>query len=102
MNTPENREQLAELTFEVFGFKGMFIAAQALLAIISKAWSDKNAVNYTGICLDIGDGVSHAIPVYDSYTIHNAIKSVPIAGRVLTSFITDIIAKREKLPTSNL
>jgi len=49
MNTPENREQLAELTFEVFGFKGMFIAAQALLAIISKAWSDKNAVNYTGI-----------------------------------------------------
>lgn len=102
MNTPENREQLAELMFEVFGFKGMFIATQALLAIISKAWDDVNKLSYTGICLDIGDGVSHAIPVYECYTIDNAIKSVPIAGRVLTTFISDIIMKREKLPNTNM
>ena len=32
MNTPENREQMAEIMFETFNVKGLFIGVQATLA----------------------------------------------------------------------
>ena len=33
MNTPENREQMAEIMFETFNVKGLFIGVQATLAL---------------------------------------------------------------------
>lgn len=33
MNTPENREQIAEIMFETFNVKGLFIGVQAALAL---------------------------------------------------------------------
>ena len=33
MNTPENREQIAEIMFETFNVKGLFIGVQATLAL---------------------------------------------------------------------
>lgn len=35
MNSPENREQMAEIMFETFGVKGLFIGVQAVLALYS-------------------------------------------------------------------
>ena len=35
MNSPENREQMAEIMFETFGVKGLFIGVQATLALYS-------------------------------------------------------------------
>ena len=35
MNSPENREQMAEIMFETFGVKGLFIGEQAALALYS-------------------------------------------------------------------
>jgi len=36
MNSPENREQMAEIMFETFGVKGLFIGEQAALALYSQ------------------------------------------------------------------
>ena len=33
MNTPENREQMAEIMYETFNVKGLFIGVQATLAL---------------------------------------------------------------------
>jgi actin-related protein 3 len=33
LNTPENREQMAEIMFETFNVKGLFIGVQATLAL---------------------------------------------------------------------
>jgi len=33
MNSPENREQMAEIMFETFNVKGLFIGVQATLAL---------------------------------------------------------------------
>ena len=36
MNTPENREQMAEIMFETFNVKGLFIGVQATLALYAQ------------------------------------------------------------------
>jgi actin-related protein 3 len=64
LNTPENREYLAEIMFETFNVPGLYIAVQALLSICS-TWGNKKQVNkdLTGTVIDAGDGVTHIIPV---------------------------------------
>ena len=40
MNTPENRELTAEIMFETFNVKGLYIAVQAVLALAA-SWTSK-------------------------------------------------------------
>ena len=35
MNPPENREQIAEIMFETFGVKGLYIGVQAVMSLYS-------------------------------------------------------------------
>ena len=37
MNPPENRERMAEIMFETFNVKGLYIGVQAVLAMYSDA-----------------------------------------------------------------
>lgn len=45
----------------------------------------------TGCVIDIGDGCTHIIPVSDGYVIASAIKSIPIAGRDVTTFVQQLL-----------
>lgn len=45
----------------------------------------------TGLVIDSGDGCTHAIPVADGYVIGSNIKSIPLAGRDVTSFIQQLL-----------
>jgi actin-related protein 3 len=47
-----------------------------------------------GTVIDSGDGVTHIIPVVDSYVIGAAIKSIPIAGRDVTAFVQQLLRER--------
>ena len=59
MNTPENRELTAEIMFETFNVKGLYIAVQAVLALAA-SWTSKQVVErtLTGTVVDAGDGAS--------------------------------------------
>ena len=95
MNAPENREMTAEIMFESFNVKGLYIAVQAVLALAASWTSNKvSEQTLTGTVVDSGDGVTHVIPVAEGYVIGSSIKSIPIAGRDITSFVQQLLRER--------
>ncbi|PIK57806.1 putative actin-related protein 3 [Apostichopus japonicus] len=96
LNTPENREYLAEIMFESFNVPGLYIAVQAVLALAA-SWTSRQQGErtLTGTVIDSGDGVTHVIPVAEGYVIGSCIKHIPIAGRDITYFIQQLLRERE-------
>lgn len=95
LNTPENREYMAEIMFETFNVPGLYIAVQAVLALAA-SWNSKQGKRVmTGMVIDSGDGVTHCIPVADGYVVGSCIKHIPIAGRNITYFIQSLLRERE-------
>lgn len=106
MNTPENREKMAEIMFETFGVPGLFIGVQAVLALYAGVYASTGenkeikGNQLTGTVVDSGDGVTHVIPIVHGYPISNNIKHIPIAGRDITNFVRQALKdRREKIPT---
>lgn len=95
LNPPENREQTAEIFFESFNIKGLYIAVQAVLALAA-SWSSNRVTDrtLTGTVIDSGDGVTHVIPCAEGYVIGSAIKHIPIAGRDISQFVLNLMRER--------
>ena len=92
MNTPENREQMAEIMFETFNVKGLFIGVQATLALYAqisdlKSEGAMSKSDLTGTVIDSGDGVTNVFPVSDGFVIGSCVRHIPLAGKDITRFI---------------
>ena len=107
MNPPENREQIAEIMFETFGVKGLFIGIQATLALFSQVCGPNSSASLTsmqpsdltGIVVDSGDGVTHVFPVADGFVIGSCVQHIPLAGRDITKFIRQqLLDRKERFP----
>ena len=89
LNTPENREQMAEIMFETFNVTGLVRGVQATLALYASicgptASTDGVAMqkgDLTGTVIDSGDGVTHVFPVSDGFVIGSCVKHIPLAGK---------------------
>ena len=55
-----NREHAAEVFFEQFAVPALFISPQATLSLYASGAT-------TGVVLDVGDGVAHAVRYYICY-----------------------------------
>ncbi|CAH1379766.1 unnamed protein product [Tenebrio molitor] len=86
LNPRPNREKAAEILFESFNVPALFISMQAVLSLYSTGRT-------TGVVLDAGDGVTHAVPIYEGFAMPHSIMRVDIAGRDVSRYLRLLLRK---------
>lgn len=84
LNPRKNRERAAEVFFEHFKVPAMYCAPQAILSLYASGRT-------TGLVLDSGDGVTHAVPVYEGFALPHAVERVDVAGREVTQRLQHLL-----------
>ncbi|CAB3984833.1 beta-centractin [Paramuricea clavata] len=87
INPRRNREKAAEIFFETFNVPALFVSLQAVLSLYSTGRT-------TGVVLDVGDGVSHAVPIYEGFAMPHSIMRTDLAGRDVTRYLR-LLLRRE-------
>ncbi|XP_041368522.1 beta-centractin [Gigantopelta aegis] len=86
LNPRRNREKAAEIFFETFNVPALFISMQAVLSLYATGRT-------TGVVLDSGDGVTHAVPICEGFAMPHSIMRVDIAGRDVTRYLRLLLRK---------
>ncbi|XP_062618211.1 uncharacterized protein LOC134279815 [Saccostrea cucullata] len=95
INVKVNREKMAQIMFETFNSPAIHIGNQAVLSL-------HHYGKTRGVVMDSGECVSHAVPIYDGRVVPNAILRLNMAGRELTSHLSNLSKKRGYSFTSSI
>ncbi|BES99278.1 unnamed protein product [Nesidiocoris tenuis] len=86
LNPKKNREKAAEIFFETFNVPALYVSMQAVLSLYATGRT-------TGVVLDSGDGVTHAVPIYEGFAMPHSIMRVDIAGRDVSRYLRLLLRK---------
>ncbi|RKF63958.1 Actin-like protein [Erysiphe neolycopersici] len=86
LNPRSNRDVAAQIMFETFNVPALYTSIQAVLSLYASGRT-------TGIVLDSGDGVSHAVPVYEGFAMPSSIRRIDVAGRDVTEYMQLLLRK---------
>lgn len=81
------RAAIAKMMFRTFKVPSLAIANQAVLSLFSTGRT-------TGIVLEVGEGVTHAVPVFEGFCLTHAVLRLPLAGADLTRHLMKILSQR--------
>lgn len=77
LNSRRNRDQIAEIYFESIRAPALFFTPPSVLSLYASGRT-------TGVVLDVGEGVTHAVPVYEGFALSHSISRSDVAGRDVT------------------
>jgi centractin len=86
LNPRKNRERVSEIFFETFNVPALFVSLQAVLSLYASGRT-------TGVVLDSGDGVTHAVPIFEGFALPHAITRVEVAGREVTDYLQQLLRR---------
>lgn len=84
LNPTKNREKLCEIMFEKINVDAVHVSTQAVLSLYARGLM-------TGVVVDVGDGVSHIVPVYQGAILSHLTKRLNIAGRDITRQLSKLL-----------
>ena len=87
MNPKANTEKMAQVMFESFGVAGMYVTNPGKMALMASGRG-------TGIVLDIGEGATQVVPVYEGFAITPGINRLDFAGKALTEYLRTLLCNR--------
>lgn len=87
LNSKSSREKAIEVLFETFDVPAFFIGNQAVLSLYTSGLT-------TGVVLESGEGVTHAVPVYEGYSLPAAVCKGDIGGGDVTEYMRDLMEIR--------
>eukprot|EP00300_Choanocystis_sp_HF-7_P004711 c13667_g1_i1.p1 GENE.c13667_g1_i1~~c13667_g1_i1.p1 ORF type:complete len:445 (+),score=86.31 c13667_g1_i1:103-1335(+) len=87
MNPKKHREKAAEIMFEGFNVPSLFLGTQAILSLYSEGMT-------TGVVLDVGEGISQVVPVFDGYALPSAIARQNLSGNELTQHLKRLLEQQ--------
>lgn len=80
LNPISSKDKMAEFFFEGLNSPALYFAIQAILSLYASGRT-------TGIVLDVGDGVTHSVPVYEGFALTHSIMRMDVAGRDVTRYL---------------
>ncbi|RKP12619.1 actin-related protein [Piptocephalis cylindrospora] len=86
LNPRHHRDQAAQIFFETFNVPAFYTSIQAVLSLYASGRT-------TGVVLDSGDGVTHAVPVFEGFAMPHAVQRADIAGRDVTDYLSLLLRK---------
>mmetsp|Transcript_1345 Transcript_1345/g.3611 ORF Transcript_1345/g.3611 Transcript_1345/m.3611 type:complete len:391 (-) Transcript_1345:62-1234(-) len=87
LNPKVNRELMMEVMFESFNVPAIQIALPAVLSLTACA-------RMTGVVLDVGDTVSHVVPIFEGFAIDPGIRRLELGGADLTDYLVRLLSER--------
>lgn len=84
MELKSNREKMMEVMFDTFRVPATHISLQTILSLYSSGRT-------TGVVLNIGDGLTETLPLYEGYSIMNALRKEHIAGKEMTNYMMKLL-----------
>ena len=86
-NPRANRDKMAQIMFETFNVPNFYISLQPVLSLYSVG-------KFTGFVLDSRDWATHAVPIFDGFSLPHAIMSLDIAGKELTEYMRRLLNEK--------
>mmetsp|Transcript_27809 Transcript_27809/g.24605 ORF Transcript_27809/g.24605 Transcript_27809/m.24605 type:complete len:374 (+) Transcript_27809:54-1175(+) len=87
LNPKANREKSVEILFEKFDINSVAMASQSILGLYSSGRT-------SGMVCESGEGVTHCIPIYEGYSLPQAIVRSDIGGRDVTDYLIKLLAEK--------
>jgi len=86
LNPKAKREQMAQILFEKFRVPRLHLAPAPVMALRASG-------RRTGIVLDMGDGVSHIVPIHNGKCLPPTLR-IPLSGHHITKYLHTLLRKR--------
>jgi actin-related protein len=87
MNPMANRERPILIMFETFNVPVFYVSIQTVLSLFASGLT-------TGVVIDSGEDVTHAVPIYEGSALYMATTRIDLAGREVTDYLGKMLTER--------